>query len=661
MSEAHVVVSRKCQNRCVFCAAAPLDGSVVPKDEVLAAIDAAADAGHDRVILTGGEATLSPALLAAIKHAKARGLEVALTTNGRIVQSEKVARMLEATGLDEIRVSVHSGRRSTHDGLARSKNAWVDGLAGLRFAGRTGMRVILRSVVTKHNDAEIAHLMHLGCMAGVAGHEVIRVAPEGPLTDPAKYAELALEDRLGLRLVSNLWFEAKEEQVLFTQVGWEHTRDLGHTNEAESKQADIAALKLLRQRFALSQADPGLLAIDEFGMAKDFKMLVDAHGGVAAVGLELAAHAAPLVDMPWCVGGRPTIPADHWGDAVLRGEGCGDCAAKGCPGAPRKLKKVLGDSLAPLPHWSGLQGVGAVVGGEGALMTEHVVPDLRAALAAEGLTIQDDVAGTDWVVAADAATARRVREAGGPETVVVLDSALGGLTGLDARVVSWVPGRVDTLVGEGVDLRRVHFRAFPAPAVAGADTSRPIDATRVVALGETADWRMFERAVVSCTGKLPKVHVFADGVTETGQIVVHEPDEAAILEAILGARVVVFPLARPGVDDAASRAALARDLRWMSVATAAGRPILAVRAPGTEDHVRHDATGWLSPAGDVQQLSTALRRLVNEPVRLNRYHAGARKLAASYTVGAFAKQLAHGHRPWDDALVKVRLRPWPVW
>ena len=655
MGEAWVRLSSKCQNRCLFCSVGELDGTVVPKDEVIAAVDAAVDGGASTVVLTGGEPTLSPALLHAIKHAHARGARVALNTNGRIVQSEKVARMLEGAGLDEVRVSVHSGRRTTHDALAQSKDAWVEGLAGRRFAGRTSMRVVLRSIVSKHNLAELAHLMHLGTMAGVSGHEIMRLRPVGRMSDPEELAKLDTDLRHGLRLIGSLWFDAKEEQLLFTAKGWEHSQDAGVTPEGEPRQADRAALRLLRDRVVLHPVAFGTTAIDEQGMGKDFVVLVQEEGDLAEVGWELHARSAPLLDMPFCVGGRPAPRVDHGAEAI-RGEGCGDCAARGCPGVPRKLRKICGDALRPPPHWQGLAGAGVVLGGQGALLREHVLPELTAALTERGLpsTLDGDLAGASWAVCADAASAKAALEQ--VETVVLLDTAQH-VPDPRLRVMSWLPGRVDALRG-AVPLRQVHMRAFPAPSprqTQGGPT--------VVALGETANWSSFERAVLSCTGTLPVIDVFANasGLTDTGQIRVHEADEAAILEAIWGARMVVLPLARPTVDDAAHRAALARDTRWISVAAAAGVPVVAVRAPGVEDQVRHDLTGWLVEAGSASALSTALRRVLNEAVRFSRYQKGARAMAAQCSVQRWADQLVEGHRPWEDALVKTEPRPWPVW
>ena len=166
MDTAWVRLTRTCNNACLFCLdAEQLDKQPVELDVIKAAIDAAPEGGQ--VILSGGEPTLSRHLLAAIRHAKARGLRVVLTTNARIIQSDKVAQMLEAAGLDEIRISVHAARRVNHEKLVRAEGAWVESVAALKYMGRTGVRVVMNTVLMRPNLPEVAYLMHLAMMAGM--------------------------------------------------------------------------------------------------------------------------------------------------------------------------------------------------------------------------------------------------------------------------------------------------------------------------------------------------------------------------------------------------------------------------------------------------------------------------------------------------------------
>ncbi|MCB9663448.1 MAG: radical SAM protein [Alphaproteobacteria bacterium] len=664
MDRAWIRLSRTCDNACLFCNEADLlDGTVVPLEEVQAAIDAAADGGATAVVLSGGEPTRSKHFLAAIRHAKARGLYVAVTSHGRIVQSDKIAQMLEKAGLDEYRVSVHSGRRTTHDALTQRDGSWVESLAGLRFLGKTSIRTVLVSVLAEPNQAELAHLMHIGTMAGIKEMEIRRTQPVGAARQHADVLTLGL--RNALRTLATLWYEAKEEVILLRGAGFGDTVDLGYPPYGEVRQADPALLAFLRDRVFIAQAGQGTSLQGDEGMTKDVVALCTAEGGLGQVGHELAAHGAPLVDAPWCVGGRPDrTPTDVHGADAHFAEACAPCPVRSsCPGLPRKLGKLDVGVLGPLASWSGVsQGTAVVCGGDDPILTGLTLPALAEALAARGLDVTvGEPADADLIVCGDAATARRV-PADRRGRLVVLDTAGGaGLQGVGADVVaSSTPGLVGGLLASGVDLRTVAWRPFPVPP--GCADAAPAPGGPIVAVGVHADHALLEQAVVASTGKLPPVHVYAasgQAPPSSGVLRVHldAPDDE-ILAAVLAARLVVLP-ARRHPDTEAGRRAAAADLRWLWIAQAAGRPVVAVRAPGVEDAVRHEATGWLAPAEGPQALSEGLRRVHGTGIA-ERYGVQARAWAGRGLPVAWAAELVEGVLPTQPRRSVVPSRPWPA-
>jgi hypothetical protein len=669
-----VRLSRSCNNACVFCLDAHnLDGAEVPLDRIKADLDAVKASGAARVVLSGGEPTMSKHLLAAIRYAKGLGLSTAMTTNGRVIQSEKIAQMLADAGLDEIRISVHSGRRSTHDILAGSQNAWVQGLAGLRFACRTPMRVVMVSVITHPNRAELGHLMHLGTMAGIKGMELRNLQMVSRAAQPPQREELPLGTKGTLTLLSSLWFDAKEEVILLTAEGFDDTIDLGfEPSDARRHQVDRAALGMLRRRVALHHASRGFSTLDEQGMARDLVTLVQEEGDLAEIGLELAARAAPIVDLPPCVGGGAEVQAEPWDGGAQYGADCEGCSQReGCPGAPRKLGKVLGEALQPLPAWRGV-GAGArvaVVGGDDALLRGRTLPELVEALQAEGAIASwhpDGVVppGVDLVVCGDVATAVSLRCEGNPR-IEVLDTRLGeGLAGLtrEALVRSSWPGQVQRVREAGVSLRRVSWRPYPTPR-ACQEAGPVAGGASLLALGETADWKLLGAALDAASGTLPPVWILCDEHNpcpdRADAQVVRGADEERTLQAVLAAGAVVLALS-PG-EGPEQRAKLARDLRWASIAAAAGRPVIAVRGPDVSEQVRHDDSGMLVPPGDVRGLSEAIRRCLHEVNRQQRYQAGARALGEMSSTARWARELVHGVRANDRATAAGSWVAFPVW
>jgi hypothetical protein len=617
---AWIRISRSCQNACLFCAeSASLDGAPVPPETVEAAIDAAAAAGARKVVLSGGEPTLSKGLLRIVKHAKARGLVVSLTTNGRVLQTERHVEMLKAAGLDEIAVSVHAGRRSTHDVLVGREGAWVESLQALRVAGRGGLRTVLKTVITAGNEAELLHLQHLGTMAGIAEMEVRWLQPAGRALDPAHADAIALAPRLALKLLDALWFQAKEEVTLLTAAGFDDTVDAPFTDDpSPRRQIDGAALRLLRQRVDLASARSGFSLLDGDGLAKDLVAASELAGGLDALGLEVAARGAPIGDAPFCVGGRSDRGTDAFPDGVFEGPGCATCPMRpGCGRLPRKLAK-LGAAIAPLPGWSPIAGPVAVVAGGDPAIDAVVLPALVEALRAEGLDASlaapEDARDAATVILGGPGPLAALGRDAFVGRVVALDTAedagaFGGLRGDDV-VVSHLPGRPERFARR---LRHVVWRPFPAPpawAAAGPGAG-------VAVVGPRA-----EAVAASLAGAPGGARPVSDGV------------------AVAGAAVVV--LAPEGPMDPTTA-------RWASVAAAAGRPIVAARGRGVEDLVRHDRTGVLVTRGSVAALSEAVARLVGNADAAARLGAGARAAFSAGTVATWARELVVGARPASTA------------
>lgn len=655
MTSGWVRLSYACDNACIFCSDADrLDGSIVDEDAVYAAIDAVAASGAERVVLSGGEPTRSKHLLKAIKHAKAKGLRVALTTNGRVVKSEKIAQMLEAAGVDEVRVSVHGGRRTTHDGLVGRQGAWVESLGGLRFFGRTGVETTMVVVLTSVNKDETAHLMHLGTMGGCKAFELRRLADEGAAR--AEHAALDLELSNALEKVGELWYEAKEEVLAFDAVGFDHTVDAGVAPRGVVRQADLSALTLLRRRVALPQAGLGFSTLGDEGSSKDLAVAMAAVGGLAQLGLELAAHGAPIVDAPWCVGGQPP-KADAWGDDAHFETACDACPVRArCPGVPKKIaRKLDGGDLAPRPHWSGVVHGDVVVcgGADDALWRERTLPALAEAL---GGTYAADVAAVtgDTLVCGGWSAAREALATNA--TVVVLDDGtdLGELPRAPALVLSWTPGQVGRFVAAGVDLRTVVWWPYVVPPGLDGRTARN---GPIVVAGEGADWPRFATAMRALTAKRPPMQVFDTSANPhpalPGVEIVRDADDATQLAALEQARCLVLPTP-PGHEGTPS----ARDLRWPMLAAACGASTVAVRAPGVSDQIRHGVTGFLAPTTGPKDLLEGLRVATTAPATLERTGAAAGAFAAIAQVGALAKLLTEGRLP-DAPQLPTDTERWP--
>lgn len=341
---AWVRVTSACDLGCRFCLDADrLDGSVRPFDEVVSEIDAAADAGHTRVVLSGGEPTKSPHLLKVIRHAKSRDLIVSLTTNGQMLAAAKPCQMVADAGLDEVRVSLHSGVRSVHDVLVQQHGAWVRSLSALRHAVGAGLVVTLHMVLTEDNAGDLSHLVHLAAMSGVKRARLYALRPEG--LGATSGASLALDGSRALSALDLIWRTANDEGVELRATGFGSLPDTAPAPNWDGKPQPVeaGALSMLRQGIRLPSLQAGGQGRDADGKWGRFLELAQAEGGLRALGAEIVSYGVALHDLPRCVGGTGQAPPEAAGTYVAACEACPEHPR--CPGVAGLLARKVGDAF----------------------------------------------------------------------------------------------------------------------------------------------------------------------------------------------------------------------------------------------------------------------------------------------------------------------------
>jgi MoaA/NifB/PqqE/SkfB family radical SAM enzyme len=149
-----VRVTRVCNQRCTFCLdSMNQDGSMVDVASLKAYILLGRRMGRERLILSGGEASVHPNFIELIRYGKQVGYDwVQTVTNGMMFSYKRFAQAAAQAGLDEATVSMHGHTAHLHDKLTGTPGAFVTGVAGMKNLQATGKVVVnVDVVINKQN------------------------------------------------------------------------------------------------------------------------------------------------------------------------------------------------------------------------------------------------------------------------------------------------------------------------------------------------------------------------------------------------------------------------------------------------------------------------------------------------------------------------------
>lgn len=176
-----------CNSRCIFCldSDTPRNVYLDPAD-IKAEIDRGIDElGAEKIILSGGEASLHPEFVNLVRYAKERGYDrVQTVTNGYRFAERDFYRDCVEAGLGEITFSLHGHTAELHDRLTQTPDAFKRLIKGMVRAVRE-RRVIVNVdvVINKQNVAVIDKIVELCIGLGVTEFDLLHVIPQAAAFD----------------------------------------------------------------------------------------------------------------------------------------------------------------------------------------------------------------------------------------------------------------------------------------------------------------------------------------------------------------------------------------------------------------------------------------------------------------------------------------------
>lgn len=177
-----------CNSKCLFCLDADTPRNVyLPREEVEAELRRGREAlGADKVIISGGEASLHPLFPDFIRTAREMGYaRVQTVTNGYRFADRDYYKLCMDAGLGEITFSLHGHTAALHDHLTQTPGAFDRLLRGMVRALRDprGPIVNVDVVINKQNVGVIDKIVELCIGLGVTEFDLLHVIPQANAYD----------------------------------------------------------------------------------------------------------------------------------------------------------------------------------------------------------------------------------------------------------------------------------------------------------------------------------------------------------------------------------------------------------------------------------------------------------------------------------------------
>jgi len=231
-----------CNLRCIHCRRIDVADRLVPEDlstsESKQLIDQIVAFCNPILVLSGGEPLIRPDIFEIAEYAVAKGLRVALATNGTLIDEHVAQRIVDA-GIRRVAVSLDGATAETHDLFRALPGCFAQSLEGIGHLRRQGMSVQINTTVARHNIDELPQILSLARSLGADALHIFLLVPVGC------GVEIADEQMISPR---------QYEEVL----NWFHDRDREGLLELKATCAPHY-FRIVRQRMAADerQAPPG--------------------------------------------------------------------------------------------------------------------------------------------------------------------------------------------------------------------------------------------------------------------------------------------------------------------------------------------------------------------------------------------------------------------
>ncbi|MFP4111864.1 MAG: radical SAM protein [Candidatus Woesearchaeota archaeon] len=158
MNDGYVLITRDCNNDCLFCSV-PKREEYLSKDDIFTRIENLIKTGHTQITISGGEPILHKNLYEIVSFIRSKGLTARVITNGTLLD-KKIINKLVMSGLNDIVFSIHSLDPSLSKTISANDEYDISKvLASLRYAlSISSLGVCWNTTITGLNYKELPYI-----------------------------------------------------------------------------------------------------------------------------------------------------------------------------------------------------------------------------------------------------------------------------------------------------------------------------------------------------------------------------------------------------------------------------------------------------------------------------------------------------------------------
>lgn len=145
------------------------------------------------LVLSGGEPLMRPDIFELTHEAVNRGVQVALATNGTLVD-ESLARKIVDSGVRRVAISLDGSSPQTHDSFRKMPGSFERAVRGFKYLKSLGMSMQVNATLTRHNIHELGDIYRLSLELGADSLHYFLLVPVGCGLEIKKEYQLTPEE-----------------------------------------------------------------------------------------------------------------------------------------------------------------------------------------------------------------------------------------------------------------------------------------------------------------------------------------------------------------------------------------------------------------------------------------------------------------------------------